>query len=474
MKLSFENYFLLKNYKNISIWDIRKQLLSWMLVLLNLFVLPIIIIGTLEAFHLQQVYAAVFYLLFYFPILFTLLFRRWLPYWLTVIIFLASGYIIGVVNIVLYGFSGAGIPIFCTLAVLATILFGIREGILTILLSSLPMIVVGYFMTTERLALDIDLMQISKNPVSWLTAVVTMMFLSGIMIFGYGIIQKNLLHTLKYVRQQAFHLKQANKKQAEDLLYRKKMQEELEYTKNKAEESNKLKTEFINNLSHEIRTPLNSIIGFSHFLEHQGQAETDRMQYLRIIQRSGNQLLHIIDDLLEISRLETRQVPLEIRSLCLNTLLDERFAVFKAQADDKGLDFRLSKSNASEQTCIKADEAKLIRILNCLLNNAIKFTHTGYVRLGYHILPYEHPPLIELFVEDTGVGIKKEMQEKVFERFQQEEKELSKNVGGLGLGLSIALENAELLDGTITIKSEKGKGSVFYLHIPYNPDNKNN
>ncbi|MEA3451070.1 MAG: response regulator, partial [Bacteroidota bacterium] len=248
--------------------------------------------------------------------------------------------------------------------------------------------------------------------------------------------------------------------------------EELVIAKEKAEESNQLKNEFINNMSHEIRTPMNGILGFSDFLDNEDLSQKKRKQYINIIQNSGKQLMRIIDDILEISKLGTKQVKTIEKEVFLNDILLEQFSIFDIKAKERKIPLFLKNGLSDKDSYIYSDETKLNKILNNLLENALKFTNEGFIEFGYTIVVNEiHEFHLQLYVKDTGIGIKHKNQKAIFERFSQEEKELSKNVGGLGLGLSIAKENAELLGGNITLKSEAEKGATFFVTIPYKPVN---
>lgn len=252
----------------------------------------------------------------------------------------------------------------------------------------------------------------------------------------------------------------------------KKQRNELIKAKEKAEESDRLKTEFINNMSHEIRTPMNAILGFTEFLKTPDLSKSKQMNYISIIQNSGNQLLRIIDDILEISRLGTNQIKIIETEINLNDMLMQHFSFFDIKAKENKTPLYLHKGLDDENSIILSDELKLNKIISNLLENALKFTHYGYIEFGYTL--NKEQSAIEIFVKDTGIGIKPESKEIIFKRFSQEEKGLTRKVGGLGLGLSIAKENAELLGGEISFVSEKGQGTTFFVKIPYKTLNTKN
>jgi PAS domain S-box-containing protein len=248
-----------------------------------------------------------------------------------------------------------------------------------------------------------------------------------------------------------------------DITPLKKQEEELIKAKTEAEESDRLKTEFINNMSHEIRTPLNGIMGFSSLLDENGLSSEMRSYYVKIVQNSGKQLMRIIDDILEISSLGTNQVAVVDEEVCVNHVFLELFSIFDAKAKQNNTPLYLKRKYSDEDTGILTDESKLKKVLSNLIENAIKYTMIGSIELGIHSL--DHKEMV-LFVKDTGIGIAEENQTEIFKRFSRKYKGLPKQVGGLGLGLSIAQENAELLGGSITLDSEENKGSTFYLKLP--------
>jgi CheY-like chemotaxis protein len=212
---------------------------------------------------------------------------------------------------------------------------------------------------------------------------------------------------------------------------------------------------------------MNGIIGFAQMLNKPGISPEKRNEYSSIVKNSSLQLLKIIDDILEISKLETKQLKRQNENFCLNDLLTEIYSTFELKPNPQKIPIYIKKALKDNQSFIFSDKTKLNKVLSNLLDNAIKFTPQGYIELGYNI---QGTNLI-LYVKDTGVGIYPYNQEIIFERFSQEEKNISRKYGGLGLGLSISRENAHILGGEISLESEKGKGTTFYLTIPYTPLN---
>jgi len=249
----------------------------------------------------------------------------------------------------------------------------------------------------------------------------------------------------------------------EDITDKKNLLENLITAKKKAEDSDRLKTAFLHNISHEIRTPLNAIIGFTGFLNQPNLTAELRKNYINIIYQSNNQLLSIIDDILNISHIEAGQVMMRESVTDLSKVIKNLYVQFRSVADFKELVFRLKNSLADSEMLIRTDEGKLIQVLTNLLNNAFKFTHKGYVELGC----LKKGDCIKFYVEDSGIGIPEEEHEKIFDRFYQVDRSLSRRYGGTGLGLSISNAYVGLLGGELNLQSSPGKGSVFSFTIPY-------
>lgn len=237
----------------------------------------------------------------------------------------------------------------------------------------------------------------------------------------------------------------------------------------KAKESDRLKSEFLNNMSHEVRTPMNGIIGFSQLLNDTNNNRETINNYTTIIQQSSNQLLSIIDNIIEISKLGTKQVQVFEKETNLNRFLADLFAVFEMKANDKNIGLILKPGLKEDESNILVDDMKLYSIISNLLDNAIKFTHEGKVELSYSIVDKEENKFIRFYIEDSGIGVEPDKQQFIFEKFRQADAQMSRKYGGLGLGLSIAKENVELMQGRIVLESSVGQGALFKVFVPFKP-----
>ncbi len=235
---------------------------------------------------------------------------------------------------------------------------------------------------------------------------------------------------------------------------------ELEKAKIKAEESDKLKTAFLNNMSHEIRTPLNGILGFTQILQLKNTSEESREKYFNIITESANKLLNIVDEIIYIAKIQAGIEKLNKKNVNVPALLSDLYSFYKLIAESKHLSFK--KNIPDNKLIVDTDLDKLRQILSILLDNAFKFTKKGFVEIGYT----KKTEFIEFYVKDSGIGIHEEMKEEIFGKFRQAIDASTKEHGGLGLGLSISKAYIELLGGKIWLESEINTGTTFYFTIP--------
>jgi PAS domain S-box-containing protein len=249
---------------------------------------------------------------------------------------------------------------------------------------------------------------------------------------------------------------------------RKFSEQELLKAKEKAEESDRLKSAFLANMSHEIRTPMNGILGFADLLKTPGLTGKEQQRYIEIIEKSGTRMLNIINDIVDISKIEAGQMELHVMESNINKQIGYIYTFFKPEAEAKGINLFFKNPLLAKEAIIKTDGEKLYAILTNLVKNALKFTHKGSIELGYDLaVTNNHMTLLKFYVKDTGIGIPEDRLEAIFERFIQADIADEMAYQGAGLGLAISKAYVEMLGGKIWVESELGKGSTFYFTLPY-------
>jgi signal transduction histidine kinase/CheY-like chemotaxis protein len=248
----------------------------------------------------------------------------------------------------------------------------------------------------------------------------------------------------------------------QDITNRERAKRELITAKEKAEESDQLKSAFLSNMSHEIRTPMNAIIGFSDLLKEENIEDGTKKEYIKLIQSNSLKLLNLIDDIIDIAKIEANQIKIRESEILLHQLLDELYKTFKSKTNSK-INLILKKVEDYNEISMMADGFRLQQVLTNLLSNAFKFTDQGNIEFGYTI----KDKFIEFFVSDTGIGISKDSHNIIFDRFRQIDNTGNRLYGGTGLGLSICKCIIELLNGKIWLESKIGGGSTFYFTIPF-------
>jgi two-component system, chemotaxis family, CheB/CheR fusion protein len=251
-----------------------------------------------------------------------------------------------------------------------------------------------------------------------------------------------------------------------------KKETEIELLKamKKAETANIYKNQFLANMSHELRTPLNGLLGFATMLRKKNLDDKTKNSYIDIIESSSEQLLNLINDIIDIAKIEAGELKIEVQTCNLDTLLleiESTFNELKSKLGKEDVILHNTSASFSKTTMIKTDPNRLKQVLGNILNNAIKFTEKGEVKFGYEISDGK----ILFKVSDTGIGISRDNLDAIFERFHQIESPNKNNFDGTGLGLAICKGILHLLGGSIRVESELGKGSIFKFDIPYIPDN---
>ncbi len=243
--------------------------------------------------------------------------------------------------------------------------------------------------------------------------------------------------------------------------------QELIEAKSKAEESDRLKSAFLANMSHEIRTPMNGILGFADLLKEPNLSSDMQHEYIKIIEKSGARMLNIINHIVDISKIEAGLMELDCREYNINDQLEYIYTFFKPEADSKRIKLFFVNSLPDNEAIITTDHEKLYAIFTNLVKNAIKYTNEGSVEFGYRINKDTKPAEFEFYVRDTGIGIRNDRQEAIFERFIQADFTDKMAYDGAGLGLAVTKAFVEMLFGKIWVVSEVGKGSTFYFTMPY-------
>jgi len=246
------------------------------------------------------------------------------------------------------------------------------------------------------------------------------------------------------------------------------IENQLKDARDRAQESDRLKTSFLANMSHEIRTPMNGILGFANLLRDPDLSDEQKDLYLKHIDNTSNQLLNIIDDIIDISKIESGQLKISNKPVRINIILDEIYSSFfhRIRGDAPGqkkVTFNLKKGNESNDFTIVTDDFRLSQIFNNLIGNALKFTNEGHIDFGYTI---KNNRYIEYFVSDSGIGIPKNHMDLIFDRFGQVNQTKENQPSGTGLGLPISKSLVQLMGGELWVESTIGEGTTFFFTLP--------
>ncbi len=253
-------------------------------------------------------------------------------------------------------------------------------------------------------------------------------------------------------------------------IHRKKAEQDLLTAMENAKESDRLKSAFLANMSHEIRTPMNGILGFTSLLKEPALSGEEQQEYIRIIEKSGVRMLNIINNIIDISKIEAGLMEVELSETNINEQIEYIYHFFKSEVEAKGMQLLFKTSLPVKAAIVKTDREKVYGILTNLVKNAIKYTKQGSIAFGYEMETVEetgNAPVLRFYVKDTGIGIPKERQKAIFERFIQADIEDKMAYQGAGLGLAISKAYVEMLGGKLWVESTEGEGSTFYFTLPY-------
>ena len=264
----------------------------------------------------------------------------------------------------------------------------------------------------------------------------------------------------------------------QDITEQKNLNADLIAAKEHAEESDRLKSAFLANISHEIRTPMNGILGFAELLKEPKLSTEEASEYVSIIEKSGIRMLNLMEEIITISKIESGQMRLHLVETNINELVEQIYHSYKKAAEEKGLKLSFKNAVPSRKSIIKTDRLKVHEVLANLVKNAIKFSDQGFIEIGYTLVGESNAATIQFYVKDQGIGVPKERQEAIFDRFIQADIGDKRAFQGIGLGLSISKAYVEMLGGKIWVESDPNgafaeKGSLFCFTLPLHPGKKN-
>jgi signal transduction histidine kinase/ActR/RegA family two-component response regulator len=378
------------------------------------------------------------------------------------IVFSAVFCILAIILIIYMGTKGPGIIILICSSVMITLFEGKQGGIIAVALNTIVYIIVFIFFPLESINLKIYQ---EYTLISGIGVGINLVIFNTLIVLAVGFLVDHLNES--FLKEK--NLKSLLKKESQDLLA----------AKLKAEESDRLKSAFLANMSHEIRIPMNGILGFSYLLGEPGLNRDDRNEYIGLIKKSGDRLINVINQIVDISKIESGLIDLKVREVNINEQIEYVFKLLNPDAEEKNLKLSYKVSLAQEKAFIKTDKEKFYAILSNIVKNAIKYTDEGSIEFGYTLKvnapvrkagnkagpAYKTKELL-FFVKDTGIGIPADRQEAIFDRFIQADIDDRQAREGVGLGLAISKSYVEMLNGKLWVESEPGRGSTFYFTLP--------
>jgi len=293
------------------------------------------------------------------------------------------------------------------------------------------------------------------TPIAWILLITTLLLIAAVII---------LLRQKGKLAADHARLLSENESMVDEL---ERVRNELHVNREKAGESDRLKSAFLCNMSHEIRTPLHAIMGFCGLIANSAISEGEKVKYANVINRNVDSMLELVNDIFDIAQVEAGITHVEDEPVKVNELLGSVQTWLNMEKDNAGKEYlqvKVIRGNKDNDFVIYSDGYKLRRTLNNLAGNALKYSTEGFIEIGYR---FGSGNMVEFFVKDEGIGFSKDKLDIIFQRFRQLDESQTRQYGGLGLGLTVAQRFVELLGGTMWADSEPGKGSTFWFAIPY-------
>ena len=462
--------FIFPDFKpGMDYQEAQKFVLKWILNVAAILGIVTVVMAVFEALSLGQPNIAFQYILFFSPVIIAASLREKLGYKASVLLLIFSLILLSTSDIVVYGFSGAGVSLFISVFIFTTLFFGLKAGFLSILLSIFLMGIIGWLMMTRIISLNIDLMQATRNPISWITACILLSTLGSLMILSLGIIQNSLLASISTIKKQTETLQITNRQLNKDIIKREEMQQKLNKLNTQLEQKINERTkalkvaqeELIHNerlavfgklaegVAHELRNPLGVIANAIYYLQTVNpNPDIKTEEYLHLIKSEVQRSTYIINDLFNYDRITTGHRELTNISRLMAQILSKNPApqhirIINNLTDDLPQGF--------------IDPEQVNQIISNLLTNAYQaMPHEGSLQIDANT----DGDFIALSFKDSGSGIPEQNMDKIFEPL------FTTKARGIGLGLAIARRLAQVNDGSIEVQSQVGKGSTFTLRLP--------
>ena len=422
-----------------TIEAVRERMVDRVLVVLAILMVPaavlswsrVLLIGVQPVMYLHAAVAIVLCV--------AAMLRRRLSFAMKTLVMLAPFFVMGAAGLIAFGVVGLGGLLLIIFIMMTTVFLGKRQGWLALAVSGGVTSFVAVGVSMGKVQFDFDILAYALSPITWTVYVIAFVFFSAIILTVLATIQDALTDSIATLQDKAA---------------------ELAAARDQAEIANRSKSAFMSNISHEFRTPLNAIIGFANIMKRKTEEPRD-LRNLETIETSGQSLTTLVSSILDLSRIEAGDLKLDMASTRLQSILESTVSRHEREASAKGIELAL-QTDAHIPTFVEADEGRLYQVLHHLVSNAIKFTNEGSVTVGADCLAEADGTVdLNIWVADTGVGIPEHEREAIFRPFTQMDGQSIDDYGGTGIGLALARQLVEVMNGHIRVESKVGEGSRF-------------